>query len=49
MTLSLLKSLITYVNKRAVNLRGQTSPPAVKGLVWYTDGFRMREGISAEV
>jgi len=25
------------------------APPAVKGLVWFTDGSRMREGTSAGV
>jgi len=25
------------------------APPAVKGLAWYTDGFKMREGTRAGV
>jgi len=25
------------------------APPAVKGLVWFTDGFEMREGTGAEI
>ena len=28
---------------------GLGSPPGIKGLIWYTDGFRMREGTGAGV
>ena len=29
--------------------KGTGAPPAVKGLVWFTDGFKMREGTGAGV
>jgi len=29
--------------------RGSGSPPEVKGLIWYTDGSKMKEGTGAEV
>jgi hypothetical protein len=29
--------------------RGTGTPPVVKGLIWFTDGSRMKEGTKAEV
>ena len=29
--------------------KGTGTPPAVKGLIWFTDGFKMREGTGAGV